>query len=77
MDGQIAALLRVLTAKEGAAELRARVLAHIDSQNQPELADLRTVRSRADLDPMMPGYVRAFLNYALDKSDRWMSIAVL
>ena len=66
MDGQIAALIRVLTAKERAAKLRARVLAHLEGQQKPELADLRTVRSRSDLDPMMPGYLQAFLDYALD-----------
>jgi hypothetical protein len=52
--------------EEGETELRARVLAYLDRQQKPELADLRAVRSRSDLDPMMPGYVQAFLNYALD-----------
>jgi hypothetical protein len=46
------------SAEESEAELRARVLAHLDCQQKPELADLRTVRSRSDLDPMMPGYVQ-------------------
>jgi hypothetical protein len=52
MDGQITALIRVLTAEESEAELRARVLAHLDRQQKPELADLHTVReplgSRSD-----------------------------
>ena len=55
------ALVRVLHAHAPAAELRARMLAHLAAQREPELADIRIVRAAADLDPMMPQFVTAFL----------------
>jgi 8-oxo-dGTP pyrophosphatase MutT (NUDIX family) len=55
------ALMKVMQAPEKAAPLRARILAFLATQAQPELADIRVVRGVADLDPMMPPYVAAFL----------------
>ena len=66
LDGQIAALIRVLNTEETAAELRKRIRAHLKSQETPELADVRIVRSRSDLNPMMPEFVHSFLNFTLD-----------
>ena len=37
------------------------MLAHLAAQREPELADIRIVRAAADLDPMMPQFVTAFL----------------
>jgi hypothetical protein len=34
------------------------------SEEVPELADIRIVRGPADLDPVVPAYVTAFLNAA-------------
>ena len=70
LDGQIAALIRVLNTEEKAAELRGRIRAHLKSQERPELADVRIVRSRSDLNPMMPEFVHAFFNYRLDRVHR-------
>ena len=66
LDGQLVALIRILTADEPATELRKRILAHLEREETPELADIRIVRSRSDLDPMMPAFVKAYLKQALD-----------
>ena len=50
-----------LKAREAADELRARILNVLSQQRQPELSDIRLVRSPADIDPMMGDYVKAFL----------------
>jgi 8-oxo-dGTP pyrophosphatase MutT (NUDIX family) len=55
------ALMKVLQAGESAAELRKRILDHLARELEPELADIRIVRSRSDLDPRMPPFVTAFL----------------
>ena len=44
-----------------AAVLRQRILGFLRAEAEPELADIRIVRGPADLDPMMPPFVRAFL----------------
>ena len=43
----------------------ARILDFLAAQTTPELADIRIVRGRTDLDPMMPPFVTAFLSHAL------------
>jgi len=57
------AMMRLLAAPVPAEALRARILAHLARQREPELADIRIVRGPADLDPMMPEFVHAFLGY--------------
>lgn len=64
VDGQRMALMRVLRAHAPADQLEARIRAHLASEEQPELDDIRIVRSRADLDPMMPAYMAAYLEWA-------------
>jgi 8-oxo-dGTP pyrophosphatase MutT (NUDIX family) len=64
VDGQRMALIRVLRAHAPADQLEARIRAHLASEEQPELDDIRIVRSRADLDPMMPAYMAAYLEWA-------------
>ena len=44
-----------------------QILAHMRRQAQPELTGVRVVRSPADLDPMMPPYVTAFLRYVWER----------
>jgi 8-oxo-dGTP pyrophosphatase MutT (NUDIX family) len=61
MGGARIALLKILHAREGAAALRERVLAHLARQRQPELADIRIVRGPTDFDRQMPSFVTAFL----------------
>jgi 8-oxo-dGTP pyrophosphatase MutT (NUDIX family) len=55
--------IKVLHAREIAAALRARILANLAREKEPELEDIRIARGPADLDPMMPSFVRTFLTY--------------
>ena len=57
------ALMKLLHARETAAELRARILDHLAREREPELADIRIARGTADLDPGMPSFVTAFLGH--------------
>jgi 8-oxo-dGTP pyrophosphatase MutT (NUDIX family) len=63
-DGARIALMKVLEAKESAEALRQRILGHIEREALSELADIRIVRSRRDLDPMMPSFVKTFVEHA-------------
>jgi 8-oxo-dGTP pyrophosphatase MutT (NUDIX family) len=63
LEGQRIAMLKVLQARLPARELQVRVRAHLASQAQPELADIRVVRGPEDFDPMMPPFVPAFLSH--------------
>jgi 8-oxo-dGTP pyrophosphatase MutT (NUDIX family) len=58
------AQIKLLHTPETAAVLRERVLAHLAREAQPELADIRIVRGPADLDPMMPPFMTAYLTDA-------------
>ena len=55
--------VKTLHARETAAVLRGRILAHPARQAQPELADIRIARGPPDLAPMMPPFVTAFLTH--------------
>lgn len=59
--GQRIALMKIVQANEPADALRQRIRDFLDSQEKPELADIRIVRGEADLHPKMPRYVAAFL----------------
>jgi 8-oxo-dGTP pyrophosphatase MutT (NUDIX family) len=59
--GQRIALMKLMQSPEAAEPLRARILTFLGGQTQPELSDIRIVRGVADLDPMMPLYVAAYL----------------
>jgi len=61
LAGPRIAQIKVLRAPDTAQCLRTRILAHLGSQMQPELVDVRVVREEADFDPMMPPYVTQFL----------------
>ncbi|HEX3442707.1 MAG TPA: NUDIX hydrolase [Pseudolabrys sp.] len=64
VDGGRIVQLKLLRSAETAEALRARILAYLATEEQPELADIRIVRSPADFDPAMPRFVTAFLeNY--------------
>jgi 8-oxo-dGTP pyrophosphatase MutT (NUDIX family) len=65
LDGPKIALMRVLQADEVAVDLRERILQHIATDGASELANVRIVRSRVDLDQKMPSFVTAFLEHAL------------
>ena len=64
LAGPRIAQIKRLRARETAADLRARILANLARESQPELADIRIVRGPADFDPMMPPFVTAFLRHA-------------
>jgi 8-oxo-dGTP pyrophosphatase MutT (NUDIX family) len=63
LAGPRIAQVKMLRARETAAALRARILAHLAHEEEPELADVRIVRGPADFDPMMPPFVTAFLTH--------------
>jgi len=54
-------LMKRLSARQGADELRARIMRHIAGDKHPELADIRIVRGPADIDSTMPPSVVAYL----------------
>ena len=61
IDGVLIMHVKLFRSHETAEVLRARALAHIARERQPELCDVRVVRGRADFDPAMPRFVTAFL----------------
>jgi 8-oxo-dGTP pyrophosphatase MutT (NUDIX family) len=61
VDGPVIAQIKVLHSKENATALRKRILTYLAHERHPELADIRIVRERRDLDFTMPGFVTAFL----------------
>lgn len=64
VDGALIGHIKLMRANEDAETLRARILAHVARETQPELADIRIVRGPADFDPNMPRFVTAFLTRA-------------
>lgn len=60
-DNSLIAHIKVLRSREEAEALRVRVFDYLARERQPELADIRIVRSAADFDPAMPRFVTAFL----------------
>ena len=67
-DGPLIAQIQVLRSGEDSVALRKRVLLHLASEQQPELADVRIIRNHKDLDPAMPRFVTAFLESRLGSS---------
>jgi 8-oxo-dGTP pyrophosphatase MutT (NUDIX family) len=63
LGGSLVAHMKLLRARQTATELRERMLDHLASEEVPELADIRIVRSEADFDPMMPAFVMTFLHH--------------
>ena len=61
LQGPHIAHMKVLRLREQASTLRDRILGVLALQHEPELSDIRIVRGPADLDPMMPPFVVAFL----------------
>jgi 8-oxo-dGTP pyrophosphatase MutT (NUDIX family) len=67
-DGPLIAQIKVLRSGEDSVALRKRVLLHLASEQQPELADIRIIRTHKDLPPAMPRFVTAFLESRLGSS---------
>jgi 8-oxo-dGTP pyrophosphatase MutT (NUDIX family) len=64
LAGARVAQMKIVRAQQTAQSLKERILAHLAQEQEPELAGIRVVRSRADFEPMMPSYVTAFLRHA-------------
>ncbi len=67
-DGPLIAHIKEVHAAEPAPVLRERALAHLASEAQPELDDIRIVYDAADLGPGVPRFVSTFLRH--DRRDR-------
>ncbi len=63
LAGPRIALMKTLRAALPAEALRARIIDHFPHDRHAELADMRIVRSPADLDPMMPDFMAAYLRF--------------
>lgn len=55
------AMIKLMQADETADELRARILAYLASEADPELCNILIARGIADLHPNMPDFIPAFL----------------
>lgn len=62
-DGPRIALIRIVRSADQAEALRQRILGNLAASADPELADVRIVRSSADHDAHMTGYVTAYLDH--------------
>jgi hypothetical protein len=60
-DGCYLGLIRQLTSREDANDLRQRIMRHLAREQEPELSDMIIVRGPAQLDARMPTFVTAFL----------------
>jgi 8-oxo-dGTP pyrophosphatase MutT (NUDIX family) len=63
VDGPRVAVMKPVTVALAAVEARTRMLRHLAGEREPELSDIRIVRSAADLDPAMPRFVTAYLTH--------------
>ncbi len=61
VDGPRVAMMKRIEVPFPALEARARMLRYLASDDEPELSDIRIVRSDADLDPAMPRFITAYL----------------
>jgi 8-oxo-dGTP pyrophosphatase MutT (NUDIX family) len=63
-DRAIFAMIKRLTARESANQLRSRILRHLASERMPELSDIHIVDGLADVDHRIPPFVVAYLQDA-------------
>jgi 8-oxo-dGTP pyrophosphatase MutT (NUDIX family) len=70
VDASRVAVMKPIDVPYPASEARTRMLRHLASETQPELSDVRIVRSAADLDPGMPRFVTAYLLHMWSGSER-------
>jgi len=61
--GQRIALMKTLDLPRPAETVREAILRHLAREAEPELSDIRIVRSPRDFDPRMPPYVTAYLSH--------------
>jgi hypothetical protein len=65
MVGAALALIRVLQVDASGEVVRARILANLARQAQPELSAIHLVRNRNDLTAAMPRFITAFMEHEL------------
>jgi 8-oxo-dGTP pyrophosphatase MutT (NUDIX family) len=63
-DRGFLALMKRLSARQNANQLRDRIVRHLANDPHPEFSDVRIVRDRGDLDANMPAFVVAYLEMA-------------
>ena len=61
-------MMKIVRSPDKASALRERILGNLAREAAPELCDIRIVRGREDLDPMMPDFITAFLGEMWKKS---------
>jgi 8-oxo-dGTP pyrophosphatase MutT (NUDIX family) len=61
VDGALIAQIKVLRSPQSAETLAARMRDYLSREKNPELSDIRIVRSPRDFTPAMPSFVTAFL----------------
>ena len=64
LAGPLLALVKLWRSAENADRLRRRILDHLASVQQPELADIRIMRSAADFEPKLAAHSAAFMTHA-------------
>src|SRR6266404_2395870 len=69
VDAARVAVMKPIDVPYPAAEVRTRMLRYLASETQPELSDVRIVRSAADLDCEMPRFVTAYLAHMWSGAD--------
>ncbi len=62
VDGPLIVQVKTLRSTQAADALRARMLAHLASEDEPELSDIHIVRGPADYTQAMPPFVTAGLD---------------
>jgi len=68
VDGARVAVMKRIDLPDPAEAVRERILRHLASEPQPELGDIRIVRSTVDFDPNMPTFVTAYLSHIWEHS---------
>lgn len=63
IDGELICAIKVMRSPLAAEPLRVRMLKHLASERQPELADIRIVRSTDAFGPKMRSFARIFLSH--------------
>jgi hypothetical protein len=63
VDGPRIAVMKPIALLLTAPEARSQMLRHLAAEAEPELSDIRVVRSAADLDSAMPRFITAYLTH--------------
>ncbi len=67
VDRQYVALIKTIERAETADALREKIFRYLAAEDEPELADIRIVRSPRDFDPMMPPFMTIYLADAFNR----------